>query len=208
MENLTIEHIISFIEVHRYTGYFILFFAMVFEGEVFLILAGMLAQLGAFDIGDVMWVSFTGVLLGDGLWYYLGSELKKRSFAQRFVAQAEKSVKFFLPRFHEKPFKSIFLSKFIYGANHATLIVSGMLKVPFAIFAKAELLASVVWVGVFLSAGHFFGLAAIWVTHKATRFALIVALFVIAFILFQKTLAYYYERRALESNKKDRNPQR
>ncbi len=208
MENLTIEHIIPFIEIHRYTGYFILFIAMVFEGEVFLIIAGMLAQLQAFDIGDVFWISLSGVLVGDGLWYYLGSELKNKGFAKNLVAKAERSVIYFLPRFREKPFKSIFLSKFIYGANHATLVMSGVFKVPFMLFAKAELLASVVWVAVFLTAGHFFGLAAIWVTHKATRFALIIGLFVVAFILLQKLIAFYYERREHQKLEKDHNAQR
>lgn len=205
MESLTVEHFISFVEVHRYTGYFILFFAMVLEGEVFLIVAGMLAQLHAFDIGDVLWVSLSGVLIGDGLWYYLGSELKNRGFAKNVVTRAEHSVSFFLPRFRERPFKSIFLSKFIYGANHATLVMSGVFKVPFILFAKAEVLASAMWVGVFLTAGHFFGLAAIWVTHKATRFALIVALFVVAFILLQKLIALYYERREHQKLENNRN---
>lgn len=205
MESLTVEHFISFVEIHRYTGYFILFFAMVFEGEIFLIIAGMLAQLHAFDIGDVIWVSLSGVLIGDGLWYFIGSELKRKGFAKRIVDRAERSVVFFLPRFKEKPFRSIFLSKFIYGANHATLVMSGVFRVPFILFAKAELLASVVWVGVFLAAGHFFGLAAIWVTHKATRFALIVALFVVAFILLQKLIAFYYERREHQKLENDRN---
>lgn len=205
MESLTVEHFISFVEMHRYSGYLILFFAMVLEGEVFLILAGMLAQLKAFDIGDVLWISLAGVFAGDLLWYYLGFKLKDKVFAQKTIVHAERSVKFFLPHFKEKPFNSIFLSKFIYGANHATLVMSGVLKVPFILFVKAEFFASIVWVLVFLSAGHFFGLAAIWVTHKATRFALIVALFVVAFILLQKLIALYYERREHQKLEEDRN---
>lgn len=206
MENLTVEYFISFVEIHRYTGYLILFIAMVFEGEIFLILAGMLTQLKAFDLGDVLWVSVSGVLLGDVLWYYLGYHLQSKWYAGKIVVQAERSVMFFLPSFKEKPFRSIFLSKFIYGANHATLVMSGALKVPFYLFAKAEALASIVWVVVFLTAGHFFGIAAIWVTHKATRFALIVALFVVAFILLQKLLAFYYERREHQKLEENRNP--
>jgi len=205
MENITIEHIISFVEMHRFAGYFILFFAMLLEGEVILILAGMLSQLGAFDVGDVLWVAITGVLLGDALWYYIGSKLKDKGYTKKLIGHAERSVSFLLPNFKEKPFKSIFISKFIYGANHATLVVSGALKVPFVLFAKAEFFASIVWVVVFLTAGHFFGLAAIWVTHKATRFALIVALFVVAFILFQKLIAFYYESRAHQKIEEDYN---
>lgn len=204
MENLSIEHITSFVEVHRYTGYGILFLAMLIEGETFLIIAGILSSLGAFDIGDVFVISLLGVLLGDGLWYYLGMWAERFAFGQRVIGYAKKSVLFLLPRFRERPFKSIFFSKFIYGANHAALIISGLFRVPFALFMKAEAVASVVWIILFLGAGYFFGQAAVWVSHKATRFALIVILFVLVFVLIQKLLAYHYERRQ-RNNKENSN---
>ena len=208
MENLTIEHIVSFVEIHRYTGYFILFFAMVLEGEIFLIIAGMLANLEAFDIGDVFFISLLGVILGNMVWYYLGSVLKNKSFARRMIGWAERAIAYFLPRFRERPFKSIFFSKFIYGANRATVIMSGVLKVKFELFLRAEFLASIAWVSLYLAIGYFFGYAAVHITKNASRFALLIVIFVVAFILLQKLLTLYYDRRKHQKLEKDRNAQR
>ncbi len=206
MENLTIEHIIPFVEAHRYAGYFLLFIAMVFEGEVFLIIAAMIAHLGGFDITDVVLIAIFGVILGNMLWYYLGHKLSGKSFAKKIIIRAENAVRYFLPHFREKPFKSIFLSKFIYGVNRATVIVSGVLRVKFSLFMEAEVLASIVWVVLYATIGYFFGYAAIQVTHKAGYFALLILVFVVVFILLQKFLASYYERREHEKDKKDSNP--
>ena len=197
---LTIEHITAFVEIHRYTGYLILFFAMMLEGEFFLIVAGMLASLKAFDIGDTFFISLIGVLIGDVLWYGLGNALQGKVYAMKLLRHAEKSVLFFLPRFRERPFKSIFFSKFIYGVNHATLIMSGVLRVKFRLFMKAEVLASFAWVVLFLTAGYFFGSAAIWFSHRATRFILIVVLFMVVFVLLRKILIYRYEKRIQQTN--------
>lgn len=208
MSNLAIEHFISFVELHRHTGYLVLFLAMVLEGETVLILAGALAQLKAFDIGDVVWISFLGVVLGNMFWYYVGTSLSKRKFAEKMIVKAEKIIQYFLPRFRERPFKSIFFSKFIYGANRATVFMSGVFKIQFSLFMKAEVLASVVWVLLYASVGYFFGYVAIQITHKATRFAFIVLFFVVVFVLLQRLFAFYYERRQLKKNKKDSDPQR
>lgn len=203
MENLTIEHIISFVEIHRYTGYLVLFFAMLLEGETVLILAGILAHLEAFDPGDVLWIAFAGVVLGNMFWYYLGTLLGQKGFAQGVIAHAERAIHYFLPRFHERPFKSIFFSKFIYGANRATVFMSGVLKVDFSLFMRAEVFASVFWVALYAGLGFFFGFIAIQMTHHATRFALLVVLFVVGFVLLQRFGARHYE--SYKRNKEGRN---
>lgn len=187
-----------FVQDHRFLGYTILFFAMVVEGEVFLIVAGMLARLRALDFGDVLWISFSGVMLGDVLWYALGLLSARTKGLSFFTRLAEKSVLTFLPRFRDRPFSSIFLSKFIYGANHATLMLSGILRVKFPLFIKAELIASFVWVAIFSVVGFMFGHAALAVTHKASRFALITLFFVVGFILLQRWASKYYEQRERE----------
>ncbi len=208
MENLTIDAIIPFVEAHQYIGYFLLFIAMVLEGETILIIASMLAHLGAFDIGDVLWISLLGVVLGNMLWYYVGFKLNHKGFAKNIIIRAEKIITYFLPRFREEPFKSIFISKFIYGANRATVFMSGVLKVEFPLFMKAEFFASIAWVALYASVGYFFGYAAIQVTHKAGYFALLILIFVVVFILLQKLFVFYYERREHQKLEKDNNTQR
>ena len=190
----SIDVFIQLVQDHRVWGYIILFIAMVLEGETFLIIAGMLASLEAFDVGDVLWISLFGVVFGNTMWYYIGTKLKDSGFAKRIIKWSEKAITFFLPRFREKPFKSIFFSKFIYGVNRATVIMSGILRVPFMLFFKAELLASVLWVALYFSVGYFFGYAAVNMTHNASRFALLAIFFVVAFILIQKLITNRYER--------------
>lgn len=202
----SIDVFITLVQDHRFWGYTILFIAMVLEGETFLIIAGMLASLKAFDSGDVLWISFAGVVLGNIMWYQFGTKLKAVGFSERIIRRAERMIKFFLPRFREKPFSSIFFSKFIYGANRATVIMSGVLRVPFKLFFRAELLASIVWVVLYFEVGYFFGEIAISKTHNVAQVALAVVVFVIVFILIRKLVARYYgrhEQKKLE--KKDSN---
>lgn len=201
MDNLTIEHILPFVEAHRYSGYFLLFLAMVLEGEVFLIIAGMLVHLGAFDVGDVFVVALVGVMAGNALWYFLGITLSEKNFMKPVIARAQKAVIYFLPNFSEKPFKSIFFSKFIYGANRATILMAGVLKVRFLLFLKAETLASLIWVTLYTSLGYFVGYAAVHLTHRAMYFALLALGFVVVFLLLREILVRFYERYKQQKNK-------
>ena len=190
----SIDFFITFVQDHRMWGYAILFVAMLLEGEVFLIIAGMLASLNAFDIGDVLWVSLLGVILGNIIWYYLGTKLKNTGVSGKMIRWAERAVIFFLPAFREKPFKSIFFSKFIYGANRATVIISGVLRVPFRLFVKAEFFASILWVALFATVGYVFGHAALSVTNTISRAVLLVVIFVVIFVLTQRYLAKRYKK--------------
>ncbi len=190
----SIDFFVLFVQDHRFWGYMILFIAMVFEGEMFLIAAGMLASVDAFDWKDVLWISFTGVVIGNVIWYNLGAKLKDARLTRRILKRAERIMVFFLPEFRVSPFKSIFFSKFIYGANRATVIMSGVLHIPFRLFFKAEFLASIVWVALYFVIGYFFGYAAVSTTHKIGELALMALIFVVAFILIQKLITRQYER--------------
>lgn len=204
----SIDVFIQLVQDHRFWGYTILFIAMILEGETFLIIAGMLASLKAFDSGDVLWISFVGVVLGNIMWYQIGTKLRGVGLSSRIIKRAERIITFFLPRFREKPFKSIFFSKFIYGANRATVIMSGVLHIPFKLFFRAELLASIVWVVLYFEIGYFFGEIAISKTENIAKVALIAVVFVVVFSLIQKLVARYYgrhERKKLEDSKKDNN---
>lgn len=204
----SVDFFVLFVQDHRFWGYAILFIAMVLEGEVFLIMAGMLASLDAFDRGDVLWVALVGVVLGNIMWYNLGAKLKDAKLTRRILKRAERIMIFFLPEFRENPFKSIFFSKFIYGANRATVIMSGVLHIPFKLFFRAEFLASIVWVVLYFEIGYFFGYAAVSTTHKVGEFALMALLFMVAFILIQKLITHQYERHERKKLEKNNNTQR
>lgn len=205
---VTIEYILPFIEAHQYLGYALLFVAMVFEGETFLILATIVANLGALDPIYVYTIALFGVIVGNIVWYHLGvlARTSRSGIVQRIIPRTERVMNYFLPQFRERPFASIFFSKFIYGVNHAVVFMSGVMKIDFKLFVKAETLASVAWVTFNTVIGYLFGYAAVQITRTASWFILLVALFMVVFILLQKLSVHYYGKWKHRELEKDRNP--
>src|SRR3989344_8210167 len=105
------------------------------------------------------------------------------------IKKFESIVLKLLPQFKERPFISLILAKYIYGTNHATLILSGVIGMDLWLFAKAEAIATIIWVALFLTLGYLFGSAALLVTNKVSVFLLIVLILVLSFIALQKWIA-------------------
>src|SRR6266567_749232 len=119
----TLQLFIHLVFDHRYLGYTVLFFAMIFEGELFLAATGMLVSLGAFDPFDAFFFAFAGVLMGDVLWYGLGRYLEHKHSHRSYITFIIEKVQKVLPSIHKNPTHVIFLSKFIYGLNHSAILV-------------------------------------------------------------------------------------
>jgi len=98
-----------------------------------------------------------------------------------------------MPRFDQKPFWSIFISKFIMGANHVVIIFSGYMKIDYKKYLKAEFFSTIVWAPLLLSLGYFFGYTALNVSREIWRFSLVVLLLIIGYILLDKFIGWLYE---------------
>lgn len=190
--------IISFFELNSLSAYLVLFFMMVWEGETFLIIAGVLSHLGALKLNYVIAIAFIGTMLGDIFWYALGmflSHERTPSFLKKIVGISEKIVDRFVPHLKTKPVVSLVLAKFIYGTNHATLILSGVRRMNFILYIKAEIIATALWVLVFSFLGYFFGYAAIQISNKITVSLLFIVIFIVSFMAIQRYLSFYYENK-------------
>src|SRR5271169_2638547 len=161
MHHHSLDLFISFVESNRTWGYWLLCAAMVFEGELFLTAAGMMARLHAFDFWDSFMFALSGVLFGDVFWYCIGRNLESRYPHHRITSFVIQRVKKYLPDIESNPFHVIFLSKFLYGMNHSTLVVLGFLNVPFGHFMRIQFLSSFIWSLLFLTIGFIFGSVAI-----------------------------------------------
>lgn len=192
---LTFHAINSFAQTHRYLGYVILFLGMLVEGETFLMAYGILTHLKAFDWGDAFIIAFAGVIFSDISWYYLGVFLKKRYPNSRFLNNIERRVKNYFPDFEKKPVKGLFMSKFIAGTNHATLMLAGFLKINFKYFLKLQIIISFIWVSVFLTLGFLFGFAALGYSHKFEKFILVALVLLISAKLLEQLLKYFFEEK-------------
>jgi membrane protein DedA with SNARE-associated domain len=195
LATVNIANIVALVGAHKLATMLIFFAAMVFEGESFLIIAGVLVHLGALSIWEVLGVALLGVAVGDLLWYFVGTILRKIKIAEPLVLWLGTTVNRFLPDFKEKPFVSLVLAKYIYGANHATLILSGVIGMNIWLFIKAEIVASAIWIAVFLTAGYFFGSVALLISHKVSIYLLVILALIGVFIAIQRVVSYYYEEK-------------
>jgi membrane protein DedA with SNARE-associated domain len=156
---------LHYVSEFQFLAYAIIFLAMIIEGDATLFLAGFLAHLKILDIGDVLAVVITGVLLGDSMWFFVGKMLlKPGSFLYRWVSRA---TSFIDRHLNTKPFYTIFISKFAYGFNHLVLVRTGMLgRITFGDFIKINLWANLFWVCVIGGLGFFAGKAYLSVKHS------------------------------------------
>lgn len=189
----TVRFLITVVEHHQVLVYFFLFFGLVFEGDVVLISAGILAHLGAINF----WVALAVVLLGaagkTALGYYLGTLFRKHWSNTKFVVYLENKINRVMPHFAEKPFWSIFLSKFIMGTGQIVTIFSGYKRISIKQYIKAESFASIIWAPGVMALGYFFSYTALHISRDIWKFSLIVVLLVLGFLIIDKVISWLYE---------------
>ncbi len=185
----------SLAEEHRYLGYLVLFFGMILEGELILMTAGILANIGALDLGDTFLIAFAGVMINDIIWYGIGVQLKKRCYEGSFIKKIEAKVRVFLPHIEKNPIKAIFISKFIAGINHPTLLLFGFLRINFFFFLRHQLWASFLWTLTFFSLGIFFGYTAISYSQRFKEFVFIAVLLLIIAMLVERIIRLSVQKR-------------
>jgi membrane-associated protein len=189
----TVNLLTALVEHNQVLAYFLIFFGLIFEGEIFLISTGILSHLGALDIHFVIIFVFCGAFIKTLLGYHIGTLIHKKWHDVKFLKHIEKRVENIMPNFKEKPFWSIFISKFIMGFNHIIIIFAGYSKINYRKYLKAEISSTIIWAPLLLFLGYFFSYTAFHISKEIWRFSLIILIFVIAFILFDKLVGWIYE---------------
>jgi membrane-associated protein len=188
----TIQALNYLVENNQAIAYFIIFLGLIFEGEVTLISTGVLAHLGALDFSTSLAFIFAGGIIKTFIGYKLGEFLHKKYNHSRLFTYLERKVLSVIPRFRERPFWSIFLSKFIMGMNYFVIIFSGYEKINFKKYLKAEIIATVIWAPLLLCLGYFFSYAALKVSGEVSRFLMLILFFTLTFILLEKAVELLY----------------
>lgn len=194
----TIAVLQHFAEGYELLAYLALFVAIVIEGELAAIVGGIFAHVGAFSMPVVVAVVFAGAITKTVSWYWLGTYLGGHDWARKMLGYIENRVVLLLPRLRERPFWSIFFSKFIYGVNHITLILSGTMRINYKTYFKAEFYSSIIWTLGMTSLGFFFSRAAIGYSKELHKFSLAIGLFIISFILIEKCIIFLIKLRSVK----------
>lgn len=173
-------------------AYFLIFFITIFEGEIVAISAGILVLLGAINFWIALILIFIGGMIKTVGGYFLGKFLHKKFNNHRYFQFVEKRVLRIMPNFKEKPFWSIFISKFIM-VNHLVIVFAGYHHIDFKKYLKAEISSTLFWAPGLMLLGYFFSYTAIKISTEIWDFSLIVLGLIILFIIFDKLVSWLYE---------------
>jgi membrane protein DedA with SNARE-associated domain len=137
-------------------GFYAIFFLTMWEGDITLLLAGVLAhneKFGRYSFLQVFVVGTLGGMAGDCLAYWggRGFELTVRNF--RFYRMAAPRIQRLVDKFGTL---SIFIVKYIYGLRIASCVFYGVGKMRFPRFLLLTFASCAAWVLVLSGAGYFF----------------------------------------------------
>lgn len=182
-----------YISLWKSLAYVIFFLAMIVEGEIFLFTAFFLAQQGLFNPLYMLVTIFSGVTLGDWLWYQLGSWLNtSNSFLARWASKISQP---FDKQIMQNPFRVIAVSKFLYGVHHAILLRIGSLKLDLKEFLKDDLKSNIIWILAVGGLGYVSG-ASFGIIKHYLRFAeIVVLIFVLLIILAERLIGRVSRKR-------------
>ena len=199
MEHISISALKHFIEIHAIIIYFIIILGVILEGEIVVIFAGIFSYLGSIHFFIALIAVILGCVIKSFLGYTIGVSLNKHHSHNNFIKKVEMRLSSFLPHFNEKPFWSIFISRFfVFGIGWFTLVFSGFKKVPVKIYAKAEALSLMIWSVLFLALGFTFGYTALSISRDVRNFIGIILLFFLMFFILEKILAFIIELFAIQ----------
>jgi membrane protein DedA with SNARE-associated domain len=180
------ELIYSYMEGHLYVAYALMLFGVIIEGELMLIILGILAHTKVVPAPIALSIAASGAAIKTFLGYEIGRLIKKYIPQNKIFDFIEKRVHLTFPHFSEKPFWSLFFSKFVYGLNHFTIIFAGYINSNRKTYLTAELISSVAWIVIMFSIGYFFSYTAFGLSTDLKKVGLILLLGIIAFLLISR----------------------
>ena len=141
--------------IDRY-GIYAVFILVMIEGDITLLVAGVLAHSHFFGPNSFAWVLLAGTLGGtasDNIAYLSGRTFRKGVRDLRFYRAAKPRIEKLTNKFGGL---SVFLSKYIYGLRWASCIFHGVGRMPYLRFVLVSLTSCFAWVLVLSGAGYFF----------------------------------------------------
>jgi membrane protein DedA with SNARE-associated domain len=146
----------QFYELVAEWGIFAVFALCTVEGDITLLLSGVLAHSGFFGPYSFLKVILFGTLggmVGDSFGYLVGRMFHENAKDYRFYQVAQPRVEKLIEKFGTS---AIVISKYIYGIRVAMCVFYGVGKMPFGRFIGLSALSCGLWVTLLSGVGYFF----------------------------------------------------
>jgi len=185
-------------------GLYAVFILVMLEGDITLLLAGVLAHSGFFGEYSFAQVLIWGTIAGslsDNIAYFSGRGFCEGVRKFRFYRAAQPRLERLTTKFGPL---SIFLSKYIYGLRWASCVFYGVGRMPYLRFLVLSFSSCFLWVFVLSGAGYFFSGAVMGLIGDFQRVGKALLVIVIVGI----AAFYLTERLWLSPKVEEANPER
>ena len=185
-------------------GVYAVFLLVMVEGDITLLLAGVLAHSAFF--GESAGYSFLNVLLwgtlggcaSDNLAYFAGRGFCETVRQFRFYRAAKPRIERLTNKFGSS---SIFLSKYIYGLRWASCTFYGVAHMPYVRFLLLSAGSCFLWVLVLSGLGYFFSSAVMGLIGDFRRLGKVLLLIVVVGVLAVYLVKRYWVSKKVEEVK-------
>ncbi len=147
------EQINELIEIY---GIYAVFALCTVEGDITLLLSGVMAHsefFGKYSFMKVVIAGIIGGVAGDSFGYMVGRVFRKTIKDYRFYKIAERRIERLIEKFGGS---AIIISKYIYGIRGAMCVFYGIGKMPYYRFLMLDFISCSIWVFILAGTGYFF----------------------------------------------------
>ncbi len=173
------------------------------EGDMTLLLSGIMAHGGLFGNWGFLWVLLFGTLggiVGDCFGYGIGRVFHENAQHYRFYQVAQPRIEKLIDKFGNS---AIVISKYIYGIRLAMCVFYGVGRMPFTRFVSLSAMSCSIWVLLLAGVGYFFSGAITSIIGDYKRMGM--ALFII--VMIGVVVFYVIERYWLSERVEAANPE-
>ncbi len=185
-----------FYQLFEQYGIYAVFALCTIEGDITLLLAGVLAHnsfFGQFSLLKVYIFGTLGGMVGDTFGYMIGRVFRTTVQNYSFYKMAQPRIETLIDKFGGF---SLVVSKYIYGLRTAMCLFNGVGRMPFRKFIFLDFISCSIWVLFLSGVGYFFSGAITTLIGEPKKIG--VALFFIAMV---GIIAFYLIERYLLSQK-------
>ena len=144
-----------FLELLKEYGYVILFVWSILEGEMGLLMAGIMSHTGDMNLPTAIFVAGLGGFVGDQIYFYIG-RFNKGFIQRKLHSQRRKfAIAHLLLRKYGWPL--IFIQRYLYGLRTVIPLSIGITKYSSRKFALINLLSAWIWAAVTITPAYLLG---------------------------------------------------
>lgn len=186
--------------IGQYGLYAVLILVMI-EGDITLLIAGVLAHssfFGEYSFARVLIWGTLGGCASDNLAYFAGRAFCEGVREVRFYRAAKPRLERLTNKFGPL---SIFLSKYIYGLRWAACVFYGVGRMPYPRFLLLSFASCFCWVFVLAGAGYFFSGAVMGLIGDFQRLGkVLLVIVVLGIVAFYLTERFWISRKVEEAD--------